>query len=135
MARDLGGPGEGERRAAAAPGPIVATHPAKAGVLSTSAARHNGRSRICVARVPSVPTMRIKDAADYLGVSDDTVRRWVDRGLLASSTDEAGRKVVDGYEVAQVARDHATPRRTRRRRQLGPQPVRRPRHRHQDATT
>jgi len=55
-----------------------------------------------------MPTMRIKDAAGYLGVSDDTVRRWVDRGLLGSSTDEAGRMVVDGFEVAMVARAHAT---------------------------
>ena len=45
----------------------------------------------------------------HLGVSDDTVRRWIDRGLLAATTDEAGRKVVDGYEVALVAREHATP--------------------------
>jgi molybdopterin-binding protein len=51
--------------------------------------------------------MRIKDAASFLGVSDDTVRRWVDSGALAPSTDEAGRKVVDGYEVALLARDQA----------------------------
>ncbi|WP_181312894.1 TOBE domain-containing protein [Nocardioides campestrisoli] len=56
-----------------------------------------------------MPHMRIRDAASYLGVSDDTVRRWVDRGLLSESTDEAGRKTVDGYEVAQVARQQATP--------------------------
>jgi len=56
-----------------------------------------------------MPQMRIRDAAGYLGVSDDTVRRWVDRGLLTASTDASGRKVVDGYEVAQVARAHASP--------------------------
>ena len=55
-----------------------------------------------------MPHLRIKDAAAYLGVSDDTVRRWVDRGLIHASTDEAGRKVVDGYEVALVAREHST---------------------------
>src|SRR5687768_3487427 len=54
-----------------------------------------------------VPHLRIKDAAAYLGVSDDTVRRWIDRGLLPSTVDEAGRKVVDGYDVALVAREHA----------------------------
>ena len=53
--------------------------------------------------------MRIREAAAYLGVSDDTVRRWIDRGLLGARTDESGRKVVDGYEVAMVARDHASP--------------------------
>jgi molybdopterin-binding protein len=52
--------------------------------------------------------MRIREAAGYLGVSDDTVRRWIDRGLLNASVDTSGRKVVDGYEVAQVARQHAS---------------------------
>ena len=56
-----------------------------------------------------MPRMRIRDAATYLGVSDDTVRRWIDRGLLEASEDDAGRMVVDGYEVAMVARKHATP--------------------------
>lgn len=56
-----------------------------------------------------MPHMRIRDAAAYLGVSDDTVRRWVDRGLLAATTDESGRKVVDGYDVALVARQHSAP--------------------------
>ncbi|WP_098462069.1 TOBE domain-containing protein [Isoptericola jiangsuensis] len=56
-----------------------------------------------------MPTMRVSEAAVYLGVSDDTVRRWIDRGLLTATTDDAGRKVVDGYEVAMVAREHATP--------------------------
>lgn len=53
--------------------------------------------------------MRISQAATYLGVSDDTVRRWIDKGLLDSGTDESGRKVVEGYEVARVAREHASP--------------------------
>ena len=55
-----------------------------------------------------MPYMRIRDAATYLGVSDDTLRRWVDGGVLAASLDESGRKVVDGYDVARVARDHAS---------------------------
>ena len=44
--------------------------------------------------------MRISEAAGYLGVSDDTVRRWIDSGRLGSAIDEVGRIVVDGAEVA-----------------------------------
>lgn len=54
-----------------------------------------------------MPLMRIKDAAAFLGVSDDTVRRWVDSGALDAQADEAGRKVVDGYRVALLAREQA----------------------------
>lgn len=57
----------------------------------------------------SVPQMRIREAARYLGVSDDTVRRWIDNGVLTAASDSSGRKVVDGYEVAMVARRHASP--------------------------
>jgi molybdopterin-binding protein len=56
-----------------------------------------------------MPQMRVRDAADYLGVSDDTLRRWIERGLLTATTDRHGRKVVDGLEVAQVARENASP--------------------------
>ncbi len=56
-----------------------------------------------------MPQMRIRDAAHYLGVSDDTVRRWIEHGVLQADVDSAGRKVVDGYEVATVARKHASP--------------------------
>ncbi|KQS15575.1 MULTISPECIES: molybdopterin-binding protein [unclassified Frigoribacterium] len=51
--------------------------------------------------------IRIKDAAAFLGVSDDTVRRWVDLGLLASEKDAAGRGVVDGLSLARLARENA----------------------------
>ena len=53
--------------------------------------------------------MRIRDAATYLGVSDDTVRRWVDQGVLEASVDDVGRQVVDRDEVAQGARRPARP--------------------------
>ncbi len=54
-----------------------------------------------------MPQLRIKDASSFLGVSDDTVRRWVDSGALEAQTDEAGRKVIDGYQVALLAREQA----------------------------
>ncbi|MBY6411065.1 helix-turn-helix domain-containing protein [Rhodococcus sp. BP-252] len=53
--------------------------------------------------------IRVKDAAALLGVSDDTVRRWIDGGTLASTKDEAGRKVVDGRDLARFARENASP--------------------------
>ncbi|GJF09466.1 MerR family transcriptional regulator [Mycolicibacterium cyprinidarum] len=54
-------------------------------------------------------TIRIKDAARFLGVSDDTVRRWIDGGSLPAFKDESGRKVIAGNILAEFAREHATP--------------------------
>ena len=53
-----------------------------------------------------MPSYRIREAADLLGVSDDTVRRWIDGGRLHTGTD-AGRQVVDGAELAAFARERA----------------------------
>lgn len=47
--------------------------------------------------------IRIFTAASLLGVSDDTLRRWVEQGRLDASTDEAGRQVVDGPRLAALA--------------------------------
>ncbi|SMH51204.1 molybdenum-pterin binding domain-containing protein [Rathayibacter oskolensis] len=54
-----------------------------------------------------MPQIRIKDAAAYLGVSDDTIRRWIDNGVLESAKDASGRGVVDGLAVARLARANA----------------------------
>ncbi|GAA3202392.1 TOBE domain-containing protein [Microbacterium terregens] len=51
--------------------------------------------------------IRIKDAAVYLAVSDDTVRRWIDNGILSSTRDDAGKTVVDGLELARLARKNS----------------------------
>ncbi|WP_104083232.1 molybdopterin-binding protein [Cryobacterium sp. Y11] len=51
---------------------------------------------------------RISEAAELLGVSDDTVRRWVDGGRLAADTDASGRLVVDGAALAAFAVDQAS---------------------------
>ncbi|RDH76262.1 helix-turn-helix domain-containing protein [Mycolicibacterium moriokaense] len=45
--------------------------------------------------------IRIREAADLLGVSDDTVRRWVDDGSLPVEQDESGRKVIPGWALAE----------------------------------
>lgn len=47
-----------------------------------------------------VPNLRISEAAALLGVSDDTVRRWIDQGRLHATVSENGRKAVDGKELA-----------------------------------
>jgi molybdopterin-binding protein len=43
---------------------------------------------------------RIGDAADLLGVSADTVRRWADSGKLPAGRDENGHRVVEGVDLA-----------------------------------
>lgn len=51
--------------------------------------------------------IRISAAADLLGVSDDTVRRWVELGRLTGGIDDAGRQGVDGAELASLAQELA----------------------------
>lgn len=51
--------------------------------------------------------LRVREAAVFLGVSEDTVRRWIERGLLEARSDGAGRKVLEGTEVARLARELA----------------------------
>ena len=48
--------------------------------------------------------IRISEAATLLGVSDDTVRRWIDQGRLTVGQDSSGRQVVHGVELAELAR-------------------------------
>lgn len=56
-----------------------------------------------------VPHLRIAEAAELLGVSDDTVRRMVDSGRLPAARDDAGRQVVQGADLAAVAQELAHP--------------------------
>jgi molybdopterin-binding protein len=54
-----------------------------------------------------MPHYRLSEAARLLGVSDDTIRRWVDAGHLDAGLDASGRKVVDGAALAGFARAQA----------------------------
>ncbi|MBH0053205.1 MULTISPECIES: molybdopterin-binding protein [unclassified Salinibacterium] len=50
---------------------------------------------------------RISEAAGLLGVSDDTLRRWIANDGLPVSLDDAGRQVIDGADLAQRAQERA----------------------------
>jgi molybdopterin-binding protein len=48
-----------------------------------------------------MPSYRIGQVAELLGVSVDTVRRWADAGRLGATRTEGGQRVVDGAALAQ----------------------------------
>jgi molybdopterin-binding protein len=54
-----------------------------------------------------VATFRIREAAELLGVSDDTVRRWADAGRLRTGTDALQRRVIAGADLARFAEELA----------------------------
>jgi len=62
-----------------------------------------------------VTTYRIAEAAELLGVSDDTLRRWIDAGRIPTEAEE-GRARVSGADLARLAEqlaDHPDRERTR----------------------
>jgi molybdopterin-binding protein len=54
-----------------------------------------------------VNTYRVAEAADVLGVSDDTLRRWIDAGRLPASTGPDQRIAVRGEDLARFAKELA----------------------------
>lgn len=57
--------------------------------------------------IATVSMIRIREAAELMGVSDDTVRRWIDDGALPVAQDHTGRKVVPGRALAEFAAAHS----------------------------
>lgn len=68
-----------------------------------------GDGRTCADILGFVPHLRVKEAAELLNVSDDTVRRLVDAGRLTATTDDAGRQVIAGATLADYLRGRAEP--------------------------
>ena len=52
-------------------------------------------------------TYRLKEVGELLGVSDDTVRRWAERGRFTTAQDGNGHRVVEGPELARFAQELA----------------------------
>ena len=52
-------------------------------------------------------TYRIAEAAELLGVSDDTLRRWVEAGRVQASTRSDGRIAIAGADLAGLAKSMA----------------------------
>jgi molybdopterin-binding protein len=50
-----------------------------------------------------MPLYSLRESASVLGVSVDTVRRWVDGERLPAGTDEQGHRAIDGRELAAFA--------------------------------
>ena len=52
-------------------------------------------------------TFRVTEAAEVLGVSDDTVRRWIEADKLPAARADDGRTQVAGADLASFARSLA----------------------------
>jgi molybdopterin-binding protein len=55
-----------------------------------------------------VASYKIGKAAELLGVSPDTVRRWADSGRLPATRSPGGRRTIDGKVLARFAASIAT---------------------------
>ena len=57
--------------------------------------------------MPADRVVRMAEAAQLLGVSDDTLRRWVDGGRVKGSRTPEGRAGIAGGDLAALARELA----------------------------
>jgi molybdopterin-binding protein len=54
-----------------------------------------------------VPSFRIGEAAEFLGTSVDTIRRWADDGRVATTRTGGGHRLVDAADLARLATEMA----------------------------
>lgn len=54
-----------------------------------------------------MPLFRLSQAAELLGVSDDTLRRWVEGGRITATVDDSGRQAIEGAHLAEFAQTQA----------------------------
>jgi len=54
-----------------------------------------------------VSIYRVAEAANVLGVSDDTLRRWIDAGRVAATTGIDGHAAISGEDLARLAKSLA----------------------------
>ena len=84
------------------PATVLNSHLRRGPSKQRLAEQRSGVIRCCGIRYDrTVPNLRIRQAAELLGVSDDTVRRWINHGTLAVSHDAAGRKVIASEDLAE----------------------------------
>lgn len=50
-----------------------------------------------------MPEYSLREAAEVLGVSVDTVRRWADSGRIPTTTGDGGHRAIEGRELAAFA--------------------------------
>jgi molybdopterin-binding protein len=55
-----------------------------------------------------VSSFKPGEAAELLGVSVDTVRRWADSGRLQTHRSEGGRRVIDGADLARFLEEQGS---------------------------
>jgi molybdopterin-binding protein len=54
-----------------------------------------------------VSTYRVAEAADVLGVSNDTLRRWIDAGRVPAAPGDDGKTRIAGVDLAGLAKQLA----------------------------